>query len=64
MSGALVFAAADQGTLPDCLALEARGVGVPGSHGTITIRQFLAGNHPQGMSFCERGLFAYPGILA
>lgn len=42
-------------------------VEVPGSHGTITIRQFLASNHSQGIelradgntsSFCERGLFA------
>lgn len=65
MSGAPIFVAATQGTLLDCLALEARRVCVPASHSTVTMgdsswqattprvlyRQKTE-SHPQ--SFCER----------
>lgn len=37
MSSAPVFTAASWGMPLDCLALEARGTCVPGSHGTVTI---------------------------
>ena len=49
ISGDLVFVAASQGMLLNCLTLEAREAYIPGSHGTVTIkRQFLADSDPQG----------------
>lgn len=39
ISGALVFATADQGMLLDQLALEVREACIPGAHGTFTIRE-------------------------
>ena len=42
----LVFAAATQGTLFDCLALESREACVPGSHATVTIGETVLGRLP------------------
>lgn len=45
-SGAPVFVLATQGILLDCMALEARGACIPGSHGTATIRKTVLGKQP------------------
>lgn len=46
MSGALVFAATTQRIPLDILALVARRVCIPGSHGTVTIRERVLGKLP------------------
>lgn len=46
MSGAMVFAAATQGTSFDCLALMTMGACVPGSHRTVIIKKTVLGRPP------------------
>lgn len=43
ISGDPVFVAASQGMPLDCLTLEAREAYIPGSHGTVTIKEIILG---------------------